>query len=387
MTDETEEDPTNAASNANLGSNSGPSQPGSGGDLAANAQDIDNIIQDEMIDINRFRYQKQLSNIIYSTCPIIPKYHTTFGEPIDRQEISSEFEQTKDADPKKGQAQKLMGRVDKIWLDETNDIYVVTDDYGFNLMYDCTFMDMRAVEQEVLKIVSFYINRVEPMQDRDQRNVLPNVDRLAILKEVLYWEQLYQKAKLQLCLQYMECYEHTCDTLEQQRLIQILIDLMAKRPRMNFAANHFKDSYRAEIHALEAQTSIMREFIRMQMDIEFAANNDIREILEKTYRLIYEQIDNSWQQYPKADVEDEKTKRQIQNQGVGGDDTKIETLKDIEKTKPGMFHAKKHAVDPMQFAEMLGVPFSSLEMLMKQHHERDPVVKTSLHEHVSFIKI
>ena len=52
-----------------------------------------------------------------------------------------------------------------------------------------------------------------------------------------------------------------------------------------------------------------------------------------------------------------------------------------------MFHAKKHAVDPMQFAEMLGIPFSSLEMLMKQHHERDPVVKTSLHENVSFIKI
>lgn len=38
----------------------------------------------------------------------------------------------------------------------------------------------------------------------------------------------------------------------------------------------------------------MREFIRMQMDIEFAANNEIREILEKTYRLIYEQIDNTW---------------------------------------------------------------------------------------------
>ena len=52
-----------------------------------------------------------------------------------------------------------------------------------------------------------------------------------------------------------------------------------------------------------------------------------------------------------------------------------------------MFQAKKHAVDPMQFAEMLGVPFSSLEMLMKQHHERDQVVKVSLHEHVSFIKI
>ena len=73
--------------------------------------------------------------------------------------------------------------------------------------------------------------------------------------------------------------------------------------------------------------------------------------------------------------------------GVGGDETKVNQLKDIEKAKPGMFHAKKYAVDPMQFADMLGVPFSSLEMLMKQHHERDPVVKTSLHEHVSFIKI
>ena len=64
------------------------------------------MVIDEMVDINRFRYQSRLSNIIYSTCPIIPKFHTTFGEPIDRQEISSEFEQTKDADPKKGPANK-----------------------------------------------------------------------------------------------------------------------------------------------------------------------------------------------------------------------------------------------------------------------------------------
>jgi hypothetical protein len=52
-----------------------------------------------------------------------------------------------------------------------------------------------------------------------------------------------------------------------------------------------------------------------------------------------------------------------------------------------MFQAKKTAVDPKQFADMLGIPFSSLLMLMKEHHERDPLVKQSLHEHVSFIKI
>ena len=68
----------------------------------------------------------------------------------------------------------------------------------------------------------------------------------------------------------------------------MIVELMAKRPRMNLAANHFKDSYRAEIDAIDTQASIMKEFIRMQMDVEFRANNEIREILEKTYRMIYE---------------------------------------------------------------------------------------------------
>jgi len=42
-------------------------------------------------------------------------------------------------------------------------VYLVTDDYGTNVMFDTSFADMRAVEQEMLKIVSFYINKVEPL--------------------------------------------------------------------------------------------------------------------------------------------------------------------------------------------------------------------------------
>lgn len=36
---------------------------------------------------------------------------------------------------------------------------------------------------------------------------------------------------------------------------------------------------------------------------------------------------------------------------------------------------------------MLGMPISSLKMLLKDHNERDPLVKQSIHEHVSFIKL
>ena len=68
----------------------------------------------------------------------------------------------------------------------------------------------------------------------------------------------------------------------------MIVDLMAKRPRINLAANHFEDSYVCETKLLETHTKLVKEFIKMQMTNEFRQNNEIREYLEKTYRLIYE---------------------------------------------------------------------------------------------------
>lgn len=65
---------------------------------------LDNVVMDDIVDINRYRWNNQFTNGMFSTCPIIPKFHVTYGEPVDRQEISMEFEQTKDTDPKKAQA-------------------------------------------------------------------------------------------------------------------------------------------------------------------------------------------------------------------------------------------------------------------------------------------
>ena len=109
----------------------------------------------------------------------------------------------------------------------------------------------------------------------------------------------------------MECYQHVCDGLEQQRLIQIIIDLMAKRPRINFNANHFRDSYRTETELFKTQGKLVREFINLQMITEAKVNSGVREYLEKTYRLIYEQMDNKWQYYGNDDVADEKEKRRV----------------------------------------------------------------------------
>lgn len=124
----------------------------------------------------------------------------------------------------------------------------------------------------------------------------------------------------------------------------------------------------------------------MQMANEFRQNNDIREYLEKTYRLIYEQIDNKWQYFESKDVKEEVEKRKFNALGVNNQ-SDVARVKELENAKPGMFVAKQPTIDPRTFADMLGMPSSSLQMLLKQHNERDPLVKQSIHEHVSFIKL
>jgi len=48
----------------------------------------------------------------------------------------------------------------------------------------------------------------------------------------------------------MEAYEHTCDPLESVRLLQIIVDVMAQRPRLNMEASMYTESYQTEIEAL-----------------------------------------------------------------------------------------------------------------------------------------
>jgi hypothetical protein len=74
--------------------------------------DVNDIVKNEMIDINHYRFKGLTQNAIWSTCPVLPKYHVTFGEPIERQEVSTEFEVDKHFDPRKESAIRLHGRID-----------------------------------------------------------------------------------------------------------------------------------------------------------------------------------------------------------------------------------------------------------------------------------
>jgi len=163
-----------------------------------------------------------------------------------------------------------------------------------HILYDATLADMRSMETELLKVCSFYINKAEPLLDNDLRNMYPIVDRLRILDDILKCENEYQEAKICLVTAYLECYEHTSDILEQHRLIQAIVDEMAKRPRLNLQGSHFKDSYMAEIECLQTKTKLTREMMKLLMSTEKHENDLHREYIEKCYRMIYEHINKQW---------------------------------------------------------------------------------------------
>lgn len=63
------------------------------------------------------------------------------------------------SDNKKEEGKKLLGRIDDISFNDKFGLYFVKDDFGLHIMFDSALFDMKCLEQEVLKICSFYINK------------------------------------------------------------------------------------------------------------------------------------------------------------------------------------------------------------------------------------
>jgi hemerythrin superfamily protein len=74
-----------------------------------------------------------------------------------------------------------------------------------------------------------------------------------------------------------------------------MVDEMAKRPKLNLSGSYFKDSYQAEIECLELKTKLVRDLMATLIDAEKRENQNTREYLEKSYRLLYEHMVKEWE--------------------------------------------------------------------------------------------
>ena len=115
-----------------------------------------------MASMRLYKCNGTFNNQIFSTCPSFPKFHCTFGEPVQKQTADIEMDNEKhDQGGVSEKSLKLMGRIDKVELNEDKEEVYIKDDFGVYIIYDCVLQDMKGIEDELIKIASYYISKSE----------------------------------------------------------------------------------------------------------------------------------------------------------------------------------------------------------------------------------
>lgn len=180
---------------------------------------------------------------------------------------------------------RFLNRVDHIEIDEAKQEVHVRDDYNIYIMYECSLTDMQILELELLRIGSYFISKLEELYDTEVDKVCHKKDRQQVLNDLLNHELEFQFRKVLLTQMYMEAYEHVCDPVEQHRLIKIIIDLIARRPRLNMDSFYFRDSYKAEIDCIDNNIKLLDVMISTQIKIEKQYNTNLHEQLNLSFSL------------------------------------------------------------------------------------------------------
>jgi len=87
-----------------------------------------------------------------------------------------------------------LNAIDEHRFDEAAKEVLVADDYGMLVMYDASLDDMLALDEELLKIGTYYTRKCEDEFDFKALE-FPFVDRFDVLKDLLESEFEFQFAK------------------------------------------------------------------------------------------------------------------------------------------------------------------------------------------------
>lgn len=174
----------------------------------------------------------------------------------------------------------------------------VLDEHGIKVVYREALNDLVLLEEEMIKIGSYYLNKAEidkHLGARDQPSTM--LDRAQVALHLLEGELELQLRKIVVIEELLVAYEHTCDPLEAVRLLQVIVDTMASRPRLNLEAAYFRDSYVCEVDVLKEKNLLFRELLHFQKGLEKTKNRDERAFQELKMRKLHEHAQSSKWQY------------------------------------------------------------------------------------------
>ena len=180
----------------------------------------------DVFSLKGYKYNKMFDSTLSSTCPCVPRFHSTFGRPCLYEEVSAELDSGNSQlkrrvrdEGKNAPAFKdrlVFKRFDKLVDSEI----AVIDEHGIRVVYQESLNDVLMLEEEMVKIGSHYINKLElELFEQAGDSPLSLVDRGQVAYQLFEQEFELQVVKIEIVQVLLEVYEHTTDPLEAIRII------------------------------------------------------------------------------------------------------------------------------------------------------------------------
>lgn len=93
----------------------------------------------DMASMRMYKCSGFFNNRVFSTCPSYPKFHDTYGEPVQHSPECDSLDNDKKGKGISEKSIKLMGRIDHIEINEELKEVYVKDDFQIYILYDCVF--------------------------------------------------------------------------------------------------------------------------------------------------------------------------------------------------------------------------------------------------------
>jgi hypothetical protein len=136
------------------------------------------------------KYNKSFSPVTSSTCPCVPRYHVTFNRPRLYEEVSKELERGDLSTY--SLVKRAEGQQDKWEVDEDSKEVTVYNEFGVKVIYKETLNDMLEIEEELIKVGTYYINQAEYLGDIDTREPASAIDRGEVALDLILQESDFQ---------------------------------------------------------------------------------------------------------------------------------------------------------------------------------------------------
>jgi len=131
---------------------------------------VDGEPRADPVSLKGYKYNKKFNPRLTSTCPCVPRFHTTFGRPTLYEEVSESVERREHLQNVKHgwrcEARPIPAGRDRIVFKEgTKSIidceFMVRDEHGIQIVYEEALNDMLLLEEELIKIGSYFLNKAE----------------------------------------------------------------------------------------------------------------------------------------------------------------------------------------------------------------------------------